>query len=308
MKYENTEHTVMNPEGTSFRKALGQMIRGVPGRKPDGAIETAALELPADSAANGFCWLGHSSVYLQLGGTRLLIDPVFSKKASPLPIMGPKAFDYTHTYNPQDFSEVDLILITHDHYDHLDKRTTQYFGSLGKRYIVPRKVKEILVRWGVDASLITEMQWFEQQQVGELLIHSEPARHFSGRGLTNRNSTLWMSYVIEAPGCKVFHSGDSGYGAHFKLIGEKHGPLNLAFIECGQYNVNWPQIHMMPEESVQAATDIRALKMVPIHWSKFALSLHPWREPLERSSVAAKAMGMPLESPMIGQFIPIDVQ
>ena len=301
-KFLNQIPTLMSPEGTSMWSAFAKMIKGAPGRKPDGAIETLEFREYGDS--DYFVWLGHSSVFLQVDGVRIFVDPVFSRSTSPIPFLGPQAFEYTNGYKPDQFPELDIVLITHDHYDHLDKLAIKAFKNRTKQFIVPMRVGRILEKWGVSGKKIVEMDWSDNFQFADKLkITAQTGRHFSGRGLTNRNSTLWCSYVIESKNAKIFCCGDSGYGPHFKQIGEAHGPFDMAFMECGQYNENWPFIHMVPEQTVQAAMDIGAKTFVPIHWGKFTLSLHPWDEPPQRAQKEALALGQPITLPQIGATI-----
>ncbi len=312
-KFLNQIPTEMNPEGSSMWKALGQMIRGVPNRRPTDIIETAVIENPgieteseqggmAEDTENWFRWLGHSTVFLSLSGVRILVDPVFSNTASPFPIVGPKAFPYTHPYQVEQFLPLDIVLISHDHYDHLDKKAIQQLSRSVKQFIVPLGVSKILIKWGLAASKIKEMAWGDQFKFDEFLtIRAQTARHFSGRALSNRDSTLWCSYVIQSPGVSVYFSGDSGYGPHFAEIGRDFGPFDLAFVECGQYNTNWPLIHMMPEQTVQAAIDLHASTVLPIHWGTFSLSLHAWDEPPKRAQTEAERLKQNILIPKIGE-------
>lgn len=307
MKYENQEPTVLNPEGTSMWRALGKMIKGVPDRRPRTPIPNIPVDLDQLGDQDGYIWLGHSSVFLQLDGIRILIDPVFSKRASPFPFTGPKAFAYSFDYTAEQFENMDLILQTHDHYDHLDKKNIQVLSQSAVQVLVPSGLKRMLMNWGIAKEKITERSWGDVFEYQTLKIYMLQARHFSGRGMLNRNTTLWCSYGIRSSQLNVFHSGDSGYGGHFAEIGAKYGPFDLAFLECGQYNENWPLIHMMPEESVQAAIDLGSKKMLPIHHSRFALSIHPWREPVERASLAATNQGQSLTLPKPGELVYFDL-
>lgn len=302
-RFYNEEPTEMNPEGTSFWKAFKQMIKGVPRRRPEELIENEPIRAASE---DHFIWLGHSSLFLQLSGQRILVDPVFSKTASPLSFLGPKAFEYKYPYHPNDFPDLDLILISHDHYDHLDRAAIRVFKNRVPKFWVPTGVGKILEKWGVASEKITELHWGENRRLSSNLeIVSQTSRHFSGRGLANRNSTLWCSYVIRHKESRIFFSGDSGYGSHFRSIGQDFGPFDLAFLECGQYNENWPQIHMLPEETVQAALDLGARKFVPIHWGKFALSLHAWDEPPQRAEKEAATKKQSILLPRIGVPNPI---
>lgn len=245
-------------------------------------------------------WFGHSSYLIQIGGFNILVDPVFSGNASPVPVFG-KSFRGTDHYRVADFPPVDVLIITHDHYDHLDYKTILSIHGNLKQAIVPLGVSTHLEYWGVDKTKITELDWWEDHSINDnTIITATPARHFSGRGIT-RAKSLWVSYVLQIQGYKFFIGGDSGYDNQFNIIGKKFGGFDLAFLECGQYGKGWPLIHMIPEETVQAARDLGATVLFPVHWSKFALAVHPWNEPIKRLVIIAKEAGQKIATPMIGQ-------
>ena len=246
-------------------------------------FDSIKFEAKIDSSEIEFSWFGHSSILLKIEGVNLLIDPVFSERASMFSWMGPKRFDYQNQMSVEDLPIIDAVLISHDHYDHLDYYVIKNLKDKVNRFYVPLGVRVHLEKWGVPAENIFDMDWWDELTVNKKLkLVLTPARHFSGRGLTNRFSTLWGGWAILGKHKKVYFSGDSGYFKGFKEIGEKFGPFNLAFIECGQYNKDWEAIHMLPEQSVQAAEDVKAKFAVPIHWGKFKLSTHLWIEPIER--------------------------
>lgn len=246
-------------------------------------------------------WFGHSSYFLRVDGLSILVDPVFSGYASPY-AFGTKGFAGTEVFQASDFQNLDIVLITHDHFDHLDYKTITAIASRTKHFIASLGVGAHLQRWGVPASRITELDWWEQTQQQGLTFTATPARHFSGRTL-KRFQSLWSGFVLQSKSLKLFLGGDSGYGAHFRAIGEKYGPFDLALLECGQYNEAWKHIHMMPEQTVQASIDLQARVLFPIHWGKFRLALHPWKEPIERATQAASEKGVVLTVPRIGQPI-----
>ena len=253
-------------------------------RKPNKPINTEKFDTHNFQTTDDlkFSWFGHSSVLLKIEGINLLIDPVFSERTSMFTWMGPKQFDYENYMSIKDLPKVDAVLISHDHYDHLDYKVILELKEKVDLFYVPLGVRVHLEKWGVAAEKIIDLDWWDEVKYGEdLKIVLTPSRHFTGRGLTNRMSTLWGSYAILGSEKKVYFSGDSGYFDGFKEIGEKFGPFDLAFIECGQYNEDWEAIHMMPKQSVQAAADVKAKNVVPIHWGKFKLSLHDWTEPVE---------------------------
>jgi L-ascorbate metabolism protein UlaG (beta-lactamase superfamily) len=200
-----------------------------------------------------------------------------------------------------DFPEIDIMLLTHDHYDHLDYKTIRQFAPKTRHFYTSLGVGSHLEYWGIGADRIKELDWGESVSIGgELSLTAAPGRHFSGRTL-KRNQTLWSSFVLKTDDYSLFLGGDSGYGRHFKTIGDQHGPFDLAILESGQYGKNWPYIHMFPEQTVDAATDLGAKALLPVHWCKFVLSTHAWNEPIRRLTLAAEEKGFPLATPMIGQ-------
>ncbi len=243
--------------------------------------------------------LGHSSVLIRLDGEYVLTDPVFSERASPVQWMGPKRF-HPLPLSLQDLPALKAVLISHDHYDHLDKTSVRILDKKVERFIVPTGVGAYLREWGVASNKITELAWWQSLSLGSLQFTATPAQHFSGRGLTDRDTTLWASWVIAGREARIFFSGDSGYFGGFQEIGERLGPFDLTLIETGAYNDLWSEIHMKPEESVQAHLDLRGRVMVPIHNSTFDLALHDWFEPLERALAAAEVHGSTVLTPIIG--------
>ena len=276
-----------------------------PRRRPVDAIPSEKNDLhklPADSDV--LVWFGHSSYYIQVGGKKFLIDPVFSGSASPVP-GNITSFEGTDRYTADDIPDIDCILITHDHYDHLDYESMLRLKGRTKRLICGLGVGAHLEHWGFDISKIEEKDWYEKVDIGNgFIIHVEPARHFSGRSFV-RNNTLWASYLLECPGMKIYIGGDSGYDTHYAEIGLKHGPIDLALLDNGQYDKRWRYIHNMPEEVAIAAKDLQAKKLIPVHSSKFAMSLHSWDEPLIRISAIAAEAGIALLTPRIGEIVPL---
>jgi L-ascorbate metabolism protein UlaG (beta-lactamase superfamily) len=194
------------------------------------------------------------------------------------------------------------VIISHDHYDHLNKYSVQQLNEKTKRFIVPLAVGALIAKWGVPQEKIVELDWWEEYRLDQkLTIIATPAQHFSGRGLTDRNETLWVSWVVITPSHKIFFSGDSGYFNGFKQIGEKFGPFDMTFIECGAYNKSWEQVHMFPEQTVQAHLDLKGKVLHPIHWATFNLALHPWYEPMERLTAAADRENIEIATPVVGE-------
>jgi L-ascorbate metabolism protein UlaG (beta-lactamase superfamily) len=265
------------------------------------SVKTDLKNLSSDQPV--LVWFGHSSYFIRIDGKNILVDPVFSGNAGPVTFLT-KNFLGSNIYSANDFPELDLVLITHDHYDHLDYKTILELKSKTKLFCTSLGVGAHLERWGVAPEKIVEFDWWESRQVEGMELTAAPARHFSGRGF-GRYKSLWSSFVLKTTTYSLYLGGDSGYDTHFKTIGEKYGPFDLALLECGQYNEGWPLIHMMPEQTVQASIDLRAKVLMPVHWSKFQLSLHTWKEPIERVSRAAEEKRVTLTTPMIGQPVTI---
>ena len=245
-------------------------------------------------------WFGHSSFLVKTSGANILVDPDFSGYAGPYSWMVP-AFKGSDIYHVGDLPEIDILLISHDHYDHLDYETIRKLKGKVKRVVVPVGVGSHFVYWGYDPNIITELNWNESVRLSETLrITATPARHESGRSLKLKK-TLWASYVIEADGKKIYYSGDSGYGRHFKTIGKTFGPFDLALMECGQYNIKWITNHMLPVQTAQAAVDLRAKVILPVHWAKFIEAYHPWNEPVKKLLIAADSLKIAVTVPEIGE-------
>lgn len=243
-------------------------------------------------------WFGHSSYLLVSGNKRILVDPVFSGHASPFPTMV-KAFSGTEIFTAEAMPAIDVLVITHDHYDHLDYKTICALRNKVKHVVCSLGVGAHLVYWGYDAAQIHELYWHETLSLNDMQFTALPARHFSGRFLS-RNQTAWSAFSLKWNNKHIYIGGDSGYDAHFAQTGNQYGPFDIAILECGQYNATWKYIHMMPEETVQAAIDLRADVLVPVHSGKFALSIHRWDEPAERVLQASIDKKITLAMPVPG--------
>lgn len=249
-------------------------------------------------------WFGHSSYLIHSKGKNILVDPVFSGHASPFSWYL-KAFEGSDVYKVKDMPAVDTLIITHNHYDHLDLNTVVQLSPMVKRMVMPLKVSQALPA-AIRKGNITEMDWWQTLTIEKnLQITCTPARHFSGRGL-KRNGSLWASFVLELDGYRVYIGSDSGYDSHFKKIGDKYGPFDIALLECGQYNEAWGFIHSMPEELITEGKELNAKVIMPVHWAKFALALHSWNEPVERFAKAAEASGINYTVPRIGEPVVLD--
>ena len=245
-------------------------------------------------------WYGHSAFLIEMDGQRILIDPMLCKTASPVPF-GSTRFPYKEPIPIEELTDIDILILSHDHYDHLDYPSIKKLKDEVGHFYTALGVGSHLREWGVAAEKITEMDWWDEAEAGDLKLAACPARHFSGRGLTDRNATQWASWVIHGQNQKIYFSGDSGYGPHFEEIGAEYGPFDLAMLECGQYNKAWEAIHMMPEQSVQAGKDVQADLIMPIHWGAFKLSVHEWTEPIRLFKAASNKLQLPMVHPYIGE-------
>ncbi|RZZ89600.1 MBL fold metallo-hydrolase [Pseudoxanthomonas winnipegensis] len=246
--------------------------------------------------------LGHSTVLLKLRGQFWITDPVFAQRASPLPWMGPKRF-HAPPIALKDLPPLKGVILSHNHYDHLDKAAVRALAASAEHFVAPLGVGDTLVRWGVPAAKVQQLDWWQSTVIDGLRLVATPAQHFSGRGLRDGNATLWCSWVLIDDGLRVFFSGDSGYFDGFRQIGERFGPFDLILVETGAYDRQWPHVHMRPEESLQAHLDLQGRWMLPIHNGTFDLALHPWFEPFERISALAAERGVALSTPVIGERV-----
>lgn len=248
---------------------------------------------------DSFTWFGHSTILIKTSNMTVLTDPVFNR-ASPIPIFG-KAFEIEHPFVIEDLPNIDVVVISHDHYDHLDYNAVLDLDEKVSKFLVPLGVKAHFLKWGIDENKVEEFDWYDNLKVKEINFTFTPSKHFSGRGITNTKSTLWGSWIINSNSLNVFFSGDTGYFDEFKKIGEKFGPFDISFIENGAYNKAWADIHMFPEESAQVSIDLKSKVLFPIHWSKFDLSLHKWTDPIDRIFNESKKRNINLTTPLIGE-------
>lgn len=277
--------------------------REPPGPLPSVAVDGAVL---AGHAAAGVraTWLGHSTVFVEIGGRRVLVDPVWSERASPVGFAGPKRFQPV-PIALADLPLPDLVVVSHDHYDHLDRETVVSLAARGARFVTALGVGAHLEGWGITAASITELDWWESfEPAPGLTVRALPARHFSGRGLHDRNRTLWASWSLEAGGHRVHFGGDGGFdGDAFAAIGERCGPFDLTMLEIGAFDAAWAAIHLGPQNAVRAHALLRGQVLLPIHWGTFNLGLHAWDEPIEELLVAAQRAGARIALPRIGESV-----
>ncbi len=277
--------------------------------RPENPLPTLTPDWAAflqDGEQANLIWFGHSSTLLRMDGKTVFLDPVFAEYASPVPILAkrfqppPAALD--------ELSPVDVIIYSHNHYDHLDKAAVRHFADKGTQFIAPLGIGALLKHWGVPENQVTELDWWDSQSLGKLQITSVPTRHDSGREGKDTRQSLWSGWVLTTPTEKIYYSGDSSYGSgeHFRTIGEHFGGFDLALIENGQYGENWPDNHMFPAQTAQAAQDVQTRRVMPVHWGAYALSVHDWREPVEKSIPLIREAGITPLTPKMGEVIRAD--
>jgi len=299
--FHNTSHTPMLAEDSSMLKTLRSYFSKPADIRPPAVIPSVKTDLNTlTDEAPVLVWFGHSSYLLRINGINILVDPVFSGHASPFSFMV-KAYEGADVYGVDDMPVIDVLLQTHDHYDHLDYTTVAALKPKVKKVVTSLGTGSHFEYWGYSPADITELDWYASTSpVPGIELTATPGRHFSGRGIT-RGKTLWASFIVKTDTHRIFIGGDSGYDKHFKAIGDAYGPFDLAILECGQYNAHWKYIHMMPEETAQAAVDLNAKMLLPVHWAKFTLSLHPWDDPIKRVIKKAAELQIPVTTPMIGE-------
>ncbi|MFY0687122.1 MAG: MBL fold metallo-hydrolase [Cyclobacteriaceae bacterium] len=298
--FQNLIETKMDMSFSSMMGTMGEYLSGKNQKSPPQPLPVAFDQTQEEiDTAVYVTWFGHSAVLLEIEDKKILLDPMLGDAAAPVSFMT-KRFNYTSPIKLSSITDIDAVLISHDHYDHLDYPTISALKDKVGHFYTPLAVGAHLESWGVDANRITELDWWQSGQFGDLTFTCTPSRHFSGRGVTDRNSTQWGSWVIEGKKSKIYFSGDSGYGPHFKEIGDRFGPFDFVMMECGQYHKNWAAIHMMPEETVQAGRDVKTEKLMPIHWGAFNLSLHSWTDPVVRAQKAAESTDVQFVTPIIG--------
>ena len=305
--FKNAELTVQN---TGFKWST------IPKFFTDGNNKTPSAELPIKKITKNYfeneptrpriTWFGHSAAFVEMEGLNIFIDPMLGDVPAPHPLLGSKRFQKELPISIDSLPKIDVVLISHDHYDHLDYGSIVKLKDKVDHFYVPLGIKAHLTKWGVEERKITEFDWWESINYNGIKFVSTPARHFSGRGITNRNSTLWCSWVLKSDNSSIFFTGDSGYGKHFKEIGTTYGPFDFAMMECGQYNEQWAQIHMSPEETIQASIDVKSSLTMPIHWGSFKLALHSWDDPIVRASKKANEVNIQLTTPKVGEAIVLD--
>lgn len=284
-------------------RLFGDQIRHPPSAIPVVAIQPNSFTTPPPPGLRTM-WIGHSSVLIELDGVRFLVDPVFSDYASPFQWAGPKRFQ-PPPIRLDDVPPIEAVLISHDHYDHLDMHTVQHLAAKGTHFFVPLGIGAHLEEWNVPPNQITDLDWWESKQLGSVTFVCTPAQHYSGRGLFDRMETLWASWSVIGPEHRVFYSGDTGFSDHFQKIGERFGPFDLSVIKIGAYGpmAFWHDIHLDPEQAIQAHLAIQGRRLLPVHWATFNLGLHAWDEPIQRAVKTAKEHKVDLLTPRIGEVV-----
>ncbi len=309
--FENEIPTSMDMNFSKLMSVLRDYIVGVPNSTPQSPLPVQSIDsldiANRSDTITQLTWFGHSAFLLEIQGKNILIDPMFGDTPSPHPWLGRSRFTEGLPIAIEKLPKIDAVIFSHDHYDHLDYGSILKLKDKVGQFYTPLGLGVHLAAWGVPQENIHELNWWDEIQFEDLTFKCAPARHFSGRGLGDRFSTLWASWVIQGTNHNIYFSGDSGYGPHFKTIGEKYGPFDFAMMECGQYDERWANIHMMPEETAQAAVDIKAKIFMPIHWGAFVLALHSWKDPIERVTKKAKELDMHISTPRIGEPIILEL-
>lgn len=302
-KFMNLEETTMNVSLLSVPKLLYKQFFETKERVPEKPIPVEPFDRNAfleDSVKAKFIWYGHSVVLMRMNGKTLLIDPMLGPDAAPIAPFKSSRFSNNTLALIEQFPDIDLVLLTHDHYDHLDLASMKLLIPKVKEFYVALGCKRHLTHWGVNESQIKEFDWWDKSNFEGIDITFTPTRHFSGRGLRDRAKSLWGGWVFKTEKESIYFSGDGGYGDHFEEVGEKLGPFDFGFMECGQYNENWHQIHMYPEEAIQAALDAKVAKVMAVHWAGFTLAQHSWKEPIDRFTNEAQTQKLAYLTPKLG--------
>lgn len=305
----NTKEDSLPP--TDAITALWDMWRNEKERAPTQWLPEQKPDWDAflrNDGENHFIWFGHSNLLIRVQDLTIAIDPVFGKTVDPLHLMMKR-------YQPspaqiQEFPSINIVIISHNHYDHLEKSTIKYLAKHSKntRFIVPLGMATTLQKWGIDSERITELDWWKDIKINNIKITATEAQHTSGRGLMDGNKSLWAGWIIQDPKQTIFYSGDNGYGKHYAEIGKRYPNIDIAFIENGQYDAKWATVHMNPAQTAQAALDLKTKNFVPVHWGAYSMALHKWNEPVLKSVPLVQAYGIRTLTPLMGQVFNINTQ
>lgn len=310
--YDPETQTFFNPEPqqkpTGLAGAFWKILTDPQATRPPKPLPTVKPDWPAFLAApegkSRFVWFGHSTLLMRIGGQTVITDPVFGDSVSPVPVMM-KRFQPA----PAEIGElppIDVVLISHSHYDHLEKDSVQALNSKGSHFVVSLGMGVLLEKWGVPRERITELDWWQHTERNGIRYTALPSRHDSSRTLTDRNQALWSSFAIEHGNEKFYFHGDSAHGSHFDKIAEKFNGFDIAFIENGQYSEHWPNNHLFPEQTARYAAQLSPKRFMPIHWGAYSMALHAWNEPLLQSLPLARSLGVNPLTPLMGQVFDAD--
>lgn len=303
-KFRNLSATTMNVNLKTLPKLLKENFTNTEERMPNQPLPIIGFDKVAftnDIAEPKFIWYGHSVLLMRLMGKNILIDPMFGDNASPIAPFKTKRFSENTLELIDSLPDIDAIFITHDHYDHIDYKSLLKLIPKVENWFVALGVSRHLEKWGLEASKVKEFDWWEEGEFNEISFAFTPSRHFSGRGAFDRAKSLWGGWVFRTSEHSIYWSGDGGYDHHFDKVGEKYGPFDVMFVECGQYNEHWHQIHLYPEEAVKAAIDAKASIAIPVHWGAFSLAPHHWKDPIIRFENEALAQEQQHFTPSLGQ-------
>jgi len=306
-KFLNFEPIDMKFDFKNISKIFKQLINPVANTRPKNNITVKKFDVSSlhqqKSGTTRVTWLGHSSFLIEMDNKTILIDPVFSDYVSPIDLSSAKRFTNGMPFKLDDLKKIDALIISHDHYDHLDYKTITSIKDKVKKVFVPLGVENHFKEWGIHSDKIEVLDWWNETELEDIKIVCTPSRHMSGRGILDQSSTLWSSWCLLGKNQKLYFSGDGGYGKHFTEIGDKYGPFDLGMMECGQYDEKWADVHMIPEESVQAGIDVKATAIMPIHWGAFKLANHTWIDPIERFVMKSEALKVNYATPSIGESL-----
>jgi len=305
--FENGKFLNQNPTTMDIHywDLIKELLKSSPKRKPNADIivnniDSISIGNNANKNAK-LTWFGHSTFLIEIDSKKILIDPMFGESPSPISLIGAKRYSKELPIELEKLPFIDAVILSHDHYDHLDYQSIQKLKGKVGQYFTPLGVGNHLVEWGIAKEKINELNWWETIEFDSIKLVCTPARHFSGRGIFDRATTFWCSWIINGKNDNIFYCGDSGYDTHFKKIGGKYGPFDISLMECGQYHKDWKLFHMMPEETVQASIDLKSKLALPIHWGAFTLALHDWTAPIERIIKKANELNLPVTTPKIGE-------
>ncbi|CAH1001893.1 hypothetical protein LEM8419_02806 [Neolewinella maritima] len=298
-QFRNLDKTPLKED---LRSLMGDLVGYIKAKQTQPAnplpVAVAESHAPVDPRTDYLTWYGHSALRLESGGKTILIDPMLGEWVAPVPFLGHR-FPYKDYHPLDDLATVDLMVFSHDHYDHLDYDTVMALKDRTQAYLVPLGMGAHLRAWGIPDEKITELDWWQSCTIDGITYTATPARHFSGRSPSTRNKSLWCGFVIQTEQHRLYFGGDSGYGRHFPEIGRRLGPFDLTMLDSGQYHKRWKNVHMQPEEALRAHEDLQGKWLLPIHWGGFSLSDHAWYDPIARIEAADETECV--LSPMIGQ-------